>query len=104
MQNKLKLGLQSKCGQKLKSLTPFWSSLRSNSIVTVQRHFRARSHKNAYSDKTIHQWYQEFGNTGDLCMPKRSERTGSSQKTIDRERGTLQCIFMKPNKLDWTFV
>jgi len=46
----------------------------SNSVVTVQRAFRAKYTKEPPADKTIRAWYKQFTETGCLCKQKSSVR------------------------------
>ena len=46
----------------------------SNSVVTVQRAFRAKYEKDPPTDKAIHAWYKQFTETGCLCNQKSSGR------------------------------
>jgi len=42
----------------------------SNSVVTVQRAFRAKYAKDPPTDKTIRAWYKQFTETGCMCKQK----------------------------------
>ena len=42
----------------------------SNSVVTVQRAFRAKYAQDPPTDKTIRAWYKQFTETGCLCKQK----------------------------------
>jgi len=59
---------------------------KTESIVTVQRRFRIMYHTEPPTDKTIHEWYMKFQQSGCLCVVKRSGRPGPSAETVERVR------------------
>jgi len=42
----------------------------SNSVITVQRAFRAKYPKDPPTDKTVRAWYKQFTETGCLCKQR----------------------------------
>ena len=59
---------------------------KTESIVTVQRRFRIMYHTEPPNDKTIHEWYMKFQQSGCLCAAKQSGRPGPSAETVERVR------------------
>ena len=64
---------------------------RTNSIILVQRNFHARFYKNTLKDKTK-QWYETLENTGCLCVPKRPERPGPLEETVNRVHDVFNIV------------
>jgi len=56
------------------------------SIVMVQQRFRNMYHTEPPTDKTIHEWYMKFQQSGSLCAAKRSGRPGPWAETVEHVR------------------
>jgi hypothetical protein len=54
----------------------------SNSVVPVQRAFRAKYVKDPPTDKKIRAWYKQFTETGSLCKRKSSGRALSAEYDV----------------------
>jgi len=66
-----------------------------NSVVTVQRAFRARYAKDPPTDKTIRACYKEFTETGCLCKQKSRGRPLIAEDDDERVRASF---LHTPNK------
>jgi hypothetical protein len=55
----------------------------SNSVVTVQRAFRAKHARYPPTDKTIGAWYKQFTEIGFLCNQKTSGRPLTAEDDIE---------------------
>jgi len=60
-----------------------------NSVVTVQRAFRAYYAKDPPTDKTIRAWYNQFTETGCLCKQKSSGRPSTAEDDVERVRASF---------------
>jgi hypothetical protein len=59
---------------------------------------KARFYKNAFTNKTIQQWYETFENTECLCVRKRPGRPDPSEETVNRVRNFVNIVL--ENQLD----
>ena len=68
-----------------------WNITRVNSVVTVQRAFRAKYAKDPPADKTIRAWYKQFTETetGCLCKQKSSGRPLTAEDDVERVRASF---------------
>lgn len=58
----------------------------SKSVITVQRAFRLKFHKDSPSDNSIRAWYRQFNETGCLCKRKSTGRPSTSDAIVDSVR------------------
>ena len=56
---------------------------KSNSVVTMQRAFRAKYAKDPPTDSTIRAWYKQFTETGCLCKQKSSGRSLPAEDNVE---------------------
>ena len=68
-----------------------------NSVVTVQRAFRAKYAKNSPTDKTIRAWYKQFTETGCLRKQKSSGRPLTAEDDVERVRASFLHSPKKPS-------
>ena len=61
----------------------------SNSVVTVQRAFRAKYAKGPPTDKTIRAWYKQFTKTVCLYKQKSSSRPLTAEDEVERVRASF---------------
>ena len=61
----------------------------SNSVVIVQRAFRAQYAKKTPTDKTIRAWYKQVTETGFLCKQKSSGRPLTAEDDAERFRASF---------------
>jgi hypothetical protein len=59
---------------------------KTESIITVQRGFRTKYHKEPPMDKTIREFCSKFEERCCLCASKRTSSPGSSPEAVDRVR------------------
>jgi hypothetical protein len=62
---------------------------KTESIVTVQRRFRAVYNTELPTDNTIRERYMKFQQSDCLCVAKRTGRPGPSAETVERVRETF---------------
>jgi transposase len=60
--------------------------VKTNSITTVQRHFRTRFDKEPPSRKNIYRWYNQFEEAGSVCKRRNTGRPRVSDADVDRIR------------------
>ena len=73
---------------------------KTQSIVTVQRGFRAKYRTESPTDKTVRDWYRKFEETGCLCVAKRTGRPGPSPGTVDLVREFDVCRITKGGHIE----
>lgn len=56
------------------------------SVITVQRHFRTKFEKDAPSANSIRRWYAQFKATGCLCKRKSTGRPSVSEEKVESVR------------------
>ena len=67
----------------------------SNSVVTVQRAFRAKYVKDPPTDKIIRAWYKHFTETGCLCKRRSSGCPLTAEDDVERVRYRTSLVVKK---------
>jgi hypothetical protein len=66
----------------------------SKSVVTVQRNFRRVYRKDAPTDKSIREWYQQFQETGSVVKGQSPGKPSTSKDDTER----IQVVFQRSPK------
>jgi hypothetical protein len=59
---------------------------KTESIVMVQWTFWTKYHTEPHADKTIHEWYKKFQQSGCLCTEKQTGWPGLSTEIVEHVR------------------
>lgn len=66
-----------------------------NSVISVQRHFRTRYHRDPPDGRSIRKWYTQFRDSGCICKRKSTGRPSTGEETVERVR---TCFVRSPQK------